>query len=61
VTRRAVILFIALGIAWGLPYLLIKVAVQELDPAMVVLGRCALGALILLPQALARRQVVLVV
>jgi len=60
VTRRAVILFIALGIAWGLPYLLIKVAVQELDPAMVVLGRCALGALILLPLALARRQVVMV-
>jgi len=60
VTRRAVILFIALGIAWGLPYLLIKVAVQELDPAMVVLGRCALGALILLPLALARRQVVVV-
>ena len=59
-TRRAVILFIALGIAWGLPYLLIKVAVQELDPAMVVLGRCALGALILLPLALARRQVVVV-
>ena len=59
-TRRAVILFIALGIAWGLPYLLIKVAVQELDPAMVVLGRCALGALILLPLALARRQVVMV-
>jgi len=60
VTRRAVILFIALGIAWGLPYLLIKVAVQELDPAMVVLGRCALGALILLPLALARRQVLVV-
>lgn len=59
-TRRAVILFIALGIAWGLPYLLIKVAVQELDPAMVVVGRCALGALILLPLALARRQVVMV-
>lgn len=59
-TRRAVILFIALGIAWGLPYLLIKVAVQELDPAMVVLGRCALGALILLPLALTRRQVVVV-
>jgi drug/metabolite transporter (DMT)-like permease len=60
VTRRAVILFAALGVAWGIPYLLIKVAVAELDPAMVVLGRCALGALILLPLALARRQVLVV-
>jgi len=60
VTRRAIILFAALGIAWGIPYLLIKVAVAELDPAMVVLGRCALGALILLPLAFARRQVLVV-
>ena len=59
-TRRAIILFAALGIAWGIPYLLIKVAVAELDPAMVVLGRCALGALILLPLAFARRQVLVV-
>jgi len=57
VTRRGVLLFAALGIAWGIPYLLIKVAVGELDPAMVVFGRSALGALLLLPLALARRQV----
>ena len=59
-TRRAIILFAALAVAWGIPYLLIKVAVAELDPAMVVLGRCALGALILLPLAFARRQVLVV-
>ena len=58
--RRAIILFIALGIAWGIPYLLIKVAVAELDPLMVVFARCTLGALILLPLALARRQLVVV-
>ena len=56
-SRRAIILFAALGIAWGIPYLLIKVAVGELDPAMVVLSRSALGALLLLPLALFRRQV----
>ena len=39
VTRRGLILFAALGIAWGIPYLFIKVAVSELDPAMVVLAR----------------------
>jgi len=56
VTRRAILLFAALGIAWGIPYLLIKVAVGELDPAVVVFGRSALGALLLLPLALYRRQ-----
>jgi drug/metabolite transporter (DMT)-like permease len=60
VTRRGLVLFAALGIAWGIPYLLIKVAVGELDPAMVVLGRTAIGALLLLPLAFARRQVVVV-
>ena len=44
-TRRGLILFVALSIAWGIPYLLIKVAVSELDPATVVFGRSALGAL----------------
>jgi drug/metabolite transporter (DMT)-like permease len=57
VSRRALVLFAALGIAWGIPYLLIKVAVGELDPAVVVFGRSALGGLILIPLALARRQV----
>ena len=52
--RRAVLLFAALSVAWGIPYLLIKVSVAELDPAMVVLARCALGALILLPGPRAR-------
>lgn len=60
VTRRAILLFAALGIAWGIPYLLIKVALGELDPGMVVLGRSALGALLLLPLALAQRQVLVV-
>lgn len=60
-TRRALLLFAALGIAWGIPYLLIKVSLTELDPATVVLGRSALGAAILLPLALARRQLWVVV
>jgi drug/metabolite transporter (DMT)-like permease len=57
VSRRAIILFAALGIAWGIPYLLIKIAVAELDPAVVVISRSALGALVLLPLALYRKQV----
>jgi drug/metabolite transporter (DMT)-like permease len=54
VSRRAALLFLALGVAWGIPYALIKVAVDELSPAQLVLGRTALAALVLLPIALAR-------
>ncbi len=57
-TRRGIILFLSLGVAWGIPYLFIKIAVAELDPAMVVLGRSALAALLLLPLAVFRKQVV---
>lgn len=56
-SRRGILLFAVLGIAWGIPYLLIKVAVQEVDPAFVVLGRSAIGAIVLLPLVIARRQV----
>ena len=56
-SRRAVLLFLALGVAWGIPYLLIKVAVEELSPAELVLARTALAALILMPIALTKRAV----
>ena len=52
--RRAALLFLALGVAWGIPYLLIKVAVEEISPAELVLARTALAALILLPIAIAK-------
>lgn len=55
-SRRGLVLFIALGLIWGIPYLLIKVAVEYVDPAFVVFARVALGALILIPIVLARRQ-----
>ena len=54
-TRRGWALFIALSVIWGVPYLMIKVAVAELDPVVVAFGRTFLGALILLPIALHRR------
>jgi drug/metabolite transporter (DMT)-like permease len=57
VSRRALLLFLTLGVAWGIPYLLIKVAVEELSPAQLVLGRTALGALILLPLAIRQRAI----
>jgi drug/metabolite transporter (DMT)-like permease len=54
VTRRAWLLFVAISLLWGLPYFFIKVAIQELDPAVIVFVRVSLAALVLLPLALAR-------
>jgi drug/metabolite transporter (DMT)-like permease len=54
VSKRGWILFGAMGLIWGIPYLLIKVAVDELEPATLVLARTALGAALLMPIALAR-------
>jgi drug/metabolite transporter (DMT)-like permease len=52
--RRAVVLFVALGVAWGIPYLLIKVAVGELSPVVLVFTRTLLGGLLLMPIAFAK-------
>ncbi len=54
-SRRGGALFIALCLLWGIPYFLIKVAVDELTPAVLVFLRTGLGALILLPIAAHRR------
>ena len=53
-SRRGWVLFAAMGVIWGVPYLLIKVAVDELAPSTLVLARTALASLLLLPVALAR-------
>ncbi len=41
-------------VIWGIPYLLIKVAVRELSPVTVVFGRCLIAVVLLLPVTLAR-------
>ena len=53
-SRRGWVLFVALAVIWGIPYLLIKVAVGEFSPVTVVFLRCAIGAVLLLPWTLAR-------
>jgi len=55
-SRRAVGLFILLGVIWGIPYLLIKVAVEYVEPGFVVFARVALGAAVLVPIVLVRGQ-----
>jgi drug/metabolite transporter (DMT)-like permease len=54
VSGRGWVLFAAMSVIWGIPYLLIKVAVGEVSPATLVLGRTAIGAALLFPLALAR-------
>ncbi len=41
-----------MSLLWGLPYLLIKVAVAELEPVVIVFLRASIAALVLLPVAL---------
>lgn len=43
-----------MGFVWGIPYLLIRVAVDEISPALLVFLRTAIAGAILLPIALAR-------
>jgi drug/metabolite transporter (DMT)-like permease len=45
-----------MSVIWGIPYLLIKVAVDEVSPVVVVFGRCVVGAVILLPWTIAKGQ-----
>lgn len=51
-TARGWFLFALMSVIWGVPYLMIKVAVDEVSPSMVVFTRCALAAALLLPFAL---------
>ncbi len=53
-TRRGLILFGLMSIIWGIPYVFIRVAVEEISPATLVLARTAIATAILLPIALLR-------
>src|SRR2546430_1529648 len=55
-SRRGWLLFASMCVIWGIPYLLIKVAVRDITPSMLVLARTALGAALLLPIAAFRGQ-----
>jgi drug/metabolite transporter (DMT)-like permease len=55
-SRRGWILFAAMSVIWGIPYLMIKVAVEGVSVPVLVFARCAIGAVVLLPLALFRGQ-----
>jgi drug/metabolite transporter (DMT)-like permease len=51
-SRRAYFHFAVSGLFWGIPYLLMKVAVRDFPPAVIVCGRVLIGATILIPIAI---------
>lgn len=56
-SRRGLWLFIACGIAWGIPYAFIRVAVEQFDVATIVFARVVIGAAFLVPFALHRKAI----
>ena len=55
-SKRGWLLFLAMAVIWGIPYLLIRVAVRQLDPGVLVFGRTLPAALMLLPLIASRGQ-----
>lgn len=56
-SRRSLVLFALMSVIWGIPYLFIRVAVAEITPATLVFARTGIATLILLPIAVARTDV----
>ena len=50
-STRGWALFAAASVIWGIPYLFIKIAVDEISPSVVAWSRLALAAAVLLPVA----------
>ncbi|MCB1274525.1 MAG: DMT family transporter [Leucobacter sp.] len=56
-TRRGWLLFAAMSLIWGAPYLFISIAAEHIDPLVIVLLRTSIAILVLIPIVLHRRQV----
>ena len=56
-TRKSWIQFGIVGFLWGIPYLLIKVAVADIPPPLIVAGRTLIGAAILIPIAMHKKTI----
>ena len=54
-SRKGLLLLLATGFAWGIPYLLIRVAVSQFDVATVIFARVVIGAAVLVPFAMKQK------
>lgn len=55
-TRRGWLLFAAMSLIWGAPYLFISIAGEYVNPFVLVLLRTGLASLVLVPIVLLRGQ-----
>jgi drug/metabolite transporter (DMT)-like permease len=53
-SRRALLMFLIAGTAWGMPYLFIKIAVEDFSTWTIVFVRVVIGAAVLIPIAIKR-------
>ena len=53
-SRKGLFLFLIAGTAWGLPYLFIRVAVEDFSTPTIVFSRVVIGAAVLIPIAIKR-------
>jgi drug/metabolite transporter (DMT)-like permease len=51
-SRKGLLLFLIAGIAWGIPYFFIKVAVTDFSGEFIILARVVIGAAVLVPLAI---------
>ncbi len=51
-SRKGLLLFLACGFAWGIPYFFIRIAVEDFSAPTIILFRTAIGALVLVPLAM---------
>ena len=59
VSRKGLLLFLACGVVWGIPYLFIKIAVQDFSAPTIILARTVIGGLVLIPLAIKREGITL--
>src|SRR5260370_23975497 len=60
VSSRGWILFLSMSLIWGIPYLMIKIAVEGVSVPVLVFARVAVGAAVLLPLAFSRQTLTIV-
>lgn len=53
-SKKGLILFLIAGTAWGMPYLFIRIAVEDFSTWTIVFSRVVIGAAVLIPIAMKR-------
>ena len=51
-SRRGFLLFLAIGLAWGVPYFFLAVAGKDFSTPTVIFSRVTIGALVMVPLAI---------